>query len=193
MRWAATSRPPGSAASAPTGSNGWPTASVRVCASLAGILYIGDQAVAAPQTLGRGYELNAIAAAVVGGCSLQGGVGTIPGTVLGCLFLRSVIDGIAKIIKTGADVYEGLIVGIVVVVAVAFSQLREAGRQGKQFFPGALGWAAILTLALLAGTMATLIAEQRAGLAAGIGSLVLLVLVKLWQIRRAAERSHAVP
>ena len=76
-----------------------------MCASLAGILFIGDQSVADPQTLGRGYELNAIAAAVVGGCSLQGGVGTVSGTILGCLFLRSVIDGIAKIIKTGADVY----------------------------------------------------------------------------------------
>ena len=131
-----------------------------LCASLAGILYIGDQAVAAPQTLGRGYELNAIAAAVVGGCSLQGGVGTVPGTVLGCLFLRSVIDGIAKMIKTGADVYEGLIVGIVVVVAVAFSQLREAGRQGKQFFPGPLGWVAIVTLGLLAATLTTLVADK---------------------------------
>src|SRR5262245_40291156 len=49
-----------------------------VLSSIAGILYIGDQSVADPQTLGRGYELNAIAAAVVGGCSLQGGAGTIP-------------------------------------------------------------------------------------------------------------------
>jgi len=39
-------------------------------------------AVIEPETLGRGYELNAIAAAVVGGCSLQGGVGTIQGTIL---------------------------------------------------------------------------------------------------------------
>ncbi len=107
-----------------------------MCASLAGILYIGEQSVADPQTLGRGYELNAIAAAVVGGCSLQGGVGTVSGTVLGCLFLRSVIDGIAKIIKTGADVFEGLIVGIVVVMAVTFSQWRASGQRGKQFFAG---------------------------------------------------------
>ncbi len=94
-------------------------------ATIAGILFIGDQSVADPQTLGRGYELNAIAAAVVGGCSLQGGIGTAPGTALGALFLRVVIDGVAKIIKTGADVYEGLIVGLVVVVAVAFSKFRE--------------------------------------------------------------------
>ncbi len=106
-------------------------------ASVAGILNIANVGVADPQTAGLGDELNAIAAAVVGGCSLQGGVGTIPGTILGVLFLRCVMDGIAKVIKSGADVYEGLIVGIVVVVAVAFSQLRAAGRQGKQFFPGA--------------------------------------------------------
>src|SRR5205807_4382724 len=92
-----------------------------VFSSIAGILYIGDQSVADPQTLGQGYELNAIAAAVVGGCSLTGGVGTIPGTALGVLFLRTVIDGVAKVIKTGADVYEGLIVGSVVVIAVALT------------------------------------------------------------------------
>lgn len=97
--------------------------------AIAGVLYIGDQAVADPYTLGRGYELNAIAAAVVGGCSLQGGAGTIPGTVLGALFLRVVIDGVSKIIKSGADVYEGLIVGLVVVLAVAFTQWRSWGRR----------------------------------------------------------------
>ena len=82
-----------------------------VLASMAGILYVSDTTTANPQNLGRGYELNAIAAAVVGGCSLSGGVGTIPGTVLGVLFLRAVIDGVAKIIKSNAEVYEGLIVG----------------------------------------------------------------------------------
>ena len=99
--------------------------------AIAGVLYIGDQAVADPYTLGRGYELNAIAAAVVGGCSLQGGAGTIPGTVLGALFLRVVIDGVSKIIKSGADVYEGLIVGLVVVLAVAFTQWRSWGRGSR--------------------------------------------------------------
>ncbi len=64
-----------------------------ITASIAGILYIGDQTAAVPLNLGQGYELNAIAAAVVGGCSLPGGVGTIWGTVLGVLFLQVVIDG----------------------------------------------------------------------------------------------------
>ncbi len=160
-----------------------------LAASVVGILNIAEVAVAEPQTAGLGEELNAIAAAVVGGCSLQGGVGTVPGTVLGVVFLRCVMDGIAKMIKTGADVYEGLIVGIVVVVAVAFSQLREAGRQGKQFFPGALGWIAILTLGLLAATLTTLVAEKTAGTIAGASALALLLLVKFWQRRTAAARA----
>jgi ribose/xylose/arabinose/galactoside ABC-type transport system permease subunit len=130
--------------------------------SVAGILYVGDQSVADPQTLGRGYELNAIAAAVVGGCSLQGGVGTMPGTVLGALFLRTVIDGVAKIIKTGADVYEGLIVGIVVVFAVAFGQWDGRAR-GRRFFSGPIGAVAIVNLSLLAGAMVVLIAPRLFG------------------------------
>ncbi len=114
--------------------------------SVAGILYAAAGAASSPETVGKGYELNAIAAAVVGGCSLQGGVGTIPGSVLGCLFLRCVIDGVAKIIKTSADVYEGIIVGVVVVMAVAFTQLRKARQRGKRFFPGSLGFVSLIAL-----------------------------------------------
>jgi ribose/xylose/arabinose/galactoside ABC-type transport system permease subunit len=124
-----------------------------VLASVAGILYVSDTTTANPQNLGRGYELNAIAAAVVGGCSLAGGVGTITGTVLGVLFLRSVIDGVAKIIKSNAEVYEGLIVGAVVVVAVALTQFRQATRRGQRFFAGALGWVTVVNLAILAGML----------------------------------------
>jgi len=124
--------------------------------SLAGVLYVSDLGVAEPQTLGRGYELNAIASAVVGGCSLQGGVGTIPGTVLGALFLRVVIDGVSKVIKSGADVYEGLIVGVVVVFAVTFTGRAAAG-QRRSLFAGGLGLVALLNLTLIAGVMMALV------------------------------------
>jgi ribose/xylose/arabinose/galactoside ABC-type transport system permease subunit len=164
-----------------------------VLSSIAGILFIGEQATADPQTLGQGYELFAIAAAVVGGCSLKGGVGTIPGTVLGALFLRTVIDGVAKMIKSNAEVYEGLIVGAVVVVAVAFNQLREAGRRGKRFFGGALGWVTIINLTLLAGVLAAIFGQLLAinpktlGLAAGGVALVLILLVHFLEGRRRSE------
>ena len=121
-----------------------------VSASMVGIVYFADQGSAKPDVLARGYELNAIAAAVIGGCALTGGVGTIPGTVLGCLFLRTVIDAVNKIVGTGADVYEGMIVGIVVVLAVTFSQ-RGVTTLRRPFFASAIGWAAIPVLSLLAG------------------------------------------
>lgn len=121
-----------------------------VVASMVGIVYFADTGSATPDILARGYELNAIAAAVIGGCSLQGGVGTIMGTVLGCLFLRTVIDSVNKIVGTGADVYEGMIVGIVVVMAVTFSQ-RGSSAQRRPFFGTLIGWVAIPVLSLLAG------------------------------------------
>lgn len=128
--------------------------------SMAGILYVSQLSVADPQTSGRGYELNAIAAAVVGGCSLQGGVGTIPGTLLGALFLRVVIDGVAKIIKTGADVYEGLIVGVLVVFAVTFTRSSSAASGQRRLFSGSLGWVTLLNLTLLAGMMMALLGAK---------------------------------
>ncbi len=131
-----------------------------VLSSLAGILYVSQLSVADPQTSGRGYELNAIAAAVVGGCSLQGGVGTIPGTLLGSLFLRVVIDGVAKIIKTGADVYEGLIVGVLVVFAVTFTRSSSAASGPRRLFAGPLGWVTLLNLTLLAGMMMALLGAK---------------------------------
>ena len=121
-----------------------------VTASMVGIVYFADNGSAKPDIQARGYELNAIAAAVIGGCSLQGGVGTILGTVLGCLFLRTVIDSVNKIVGTGADVYEGMIVGIVVVMAVTFSQ-RGVTSLRRPFFGTLIGWAAIPVLSLLAG------------------------------------------
>jgi ribose/xylose/arabinose/galactoside ABC-type transport system permease subunit len=169
--------------------------------SIAGILYAGSGAAASPETVGKGYELNAIAAAVVGGCSLQGGVGTIPGSVLGCLFLRCVIDGVAKIIKTSADIYEGIIVGGVVVVAVAFTQLRQARRRGKPFFPGSLGIVSVLALSLLIGILAMLFGQKLAmggkaiGTIAGVIALLFLGTAWLVENRRArrAPASEALP
>jgi ribose/xylose/arabinose/galactoside ABC-type transport system permease subunit len=148
-----------------------------ILSSIAGILYICEVATADPEKLGKGYELNAIAAAVVGGCSLMGGVGTVPGTVLGVLFLRVVIDGVAKIIKSSADIYEGLIVGMVVVVAVAFTHVRQASGRGKRLFAGPLGIVTILNLSVLAGILAALFGKDFAVDGRMVGGVTLLVLV----------------
>ena len=61
-------------------------------AALGGVLFTGRSGQADPR-LGVTYELYAITAAVVGGCSLSGGVGSIRGTVLGLFLIQIVIKG----------------------------------------------------------------------------------------------------
>jgi len=160
-----------------------------IFSALAGILYTCEVATADPEKLGKGYELNAIAAAVVGGCSLTGGSGTIPGAVLGVLFLRVVIDGVAKIIKRSADIYEGLIVGVVVVVAVAFTQLRQSGRRGQRFLGGALGIVTAVNLAVLTGLLVTLFGQEVIdGKVVGVVALAVLILGRFLEGRSAAHK-----
>jgi ribose/xylose/arabinose/galactoside ABC-type transport system permease subunit len=160
-------------------------------AALAGLFYVANESVAAPVNQGRGHELNAIAASVVGGCSLSGGVGTVPGTVLGTIFLRVVIDAVSKIIKTGADVYEGLIVGIVVVIAVTFAQLGQLASGGRRLLPGPLGLCAIPVLAILAGSVVAMMASGRAGLVTGLAAIVLLAAVRWWEGHPAGAPADA--
>lgn len=156
-----------------------------MAAALAGIFYVANESVAAPVNQGRGHELNAIAAAVVGGCSLAGGVGTVPGTVLGTVFLRVVIDAVSKVIKTGADVYEGLIVGVVVVIAVTFGQLGQ--RSGsRQLLPGPLGLAAIPVLAIFCGGTVAMTSGTMPGVGAGVVAMALLGGLRAWESRSAA-------
>lgn len=132
-----------------------------VTASIVGIISFADQGSAKPDIMARGYELNAIASSVIGGCSLQGGVGTIPGVVLGCLFLRTVIDAVSKIVGTGSDLFEGMIVGIVVVLAVTFSQ-RADRVMSKKYFASPIGWCVIPVLGLSAAMAMLLFVGQQA-------------------------------
>jgi ribose/xylose/arabinose/galactoside ABC-type transport system permease subunit len=91
-------------------------------AALGGVLFAGNTG-QADSRMGVSYELFAITAAVVGGCSLAGGVGSIRGTVLGLILIQIVIKGTGLVVK-GIDPtqIEGLVLGTVVVLAVAFNQ-----------------------------------------------------------------------
>jgi ribose/xylose/arabinose/galactoside ABC-type transport system permease subunit len=167
-----------------------------ITAAIAGWFLMVDARVAQPVDQARGYELNAIAAAVIGGCSLQGGIGTVAGTVLGALFLRLVIDAVAKLIKSNADVYEGMIVGIVVALAVTLTQFRQLLQAGREFFPGVRGWFAIPTIAIAAGLLGMMgsanveLLKGRTvlvGLVIGLASLALLSAVKWIESRRSTQ------
>lgn len=72
---------------------------------------------------GQGYELNVIAAAVVGGASLSGGKGTALGALLGALIIQMISTGIVIL---GIDQnYSQIIIGAVVIVAVVLDQFNN--------------------------------------------------------------------
>lgn len=161
-------------------------------AAIAGILWTGYAGMAQPSTQGMGQELNAIACAVVGGVSLQGGMGTVAGTMLGAVFLRVVIDSVAKVIKSQPDESQGLIVGTLVVLAVAFNEIRRAGGLRRRFFSGWLGIVNIGILSLLAGTMTGFLIKQNkllTGLTSGGLVLIALSLKKLSEVRASRRPS----
>ena len=157
-------------------------------AAIAGILYSSYVGMSNPATQGMGYELNAIAAAVVGGASLAGGIGTIPGTMLGALFLRVVIDSVAKTVKTNPDEFQGLIVGALVVLAVAFNGLRDAGGLRRKFFPGGLGTVNIFILSLLGGVITAVMSSNNKLTTGGIVAGVLLVLLGVKKLQETKPR-----
>jgi D-xylose transport system permease protein len=72
-------------------------------------------------SLGTGMELNVIAAAVIGGTSFAGGIGTIIGAVLGALVMQSLVSGMVLI---GIEApLQDIVVGIVLVLAVTLDTL----------------------------------------------------------------------
>jgi inositol transport system permease protein len=78
--------------------------------------------------MGMSYELDAIAASVIGGTSLSGGVGRIGGTVIGTIILGVMTSGFTFI---GFDAYiQDIVKGIVIVLAVAADQYRQRKRLG---------------------------------------------------------------
>jgi ribose transport system permease protein len=72
---------------------------------------------------GIGLELDVIAAAVIGGASLFGGVGTIPGTLIGAFLIALIRNGAVLL---GIDTfYQQVIIGVIIWVAVFWDQYRR--------------------------------------------------------------------
>ena len=92
-----------------------------LCAGIAALLSLGYYG-AATSGDGQGYELNVIAAAVVGGASLTGGRGSALGVVLGALVIQMISSGIVIL---GIDQnYSQIIIGSVVIAAVVLDNLN---------------------------------------------------------------------
>jgi ribose transport system permease protein len=77
----------------------------------------------AQPALGAGYELDAIAAVVIGGTSLSGGEGSILGTIIGAFIMSVLINGLR--INSVPQEWQMVITGIIVVLAVYLDILRR--------------------------------------------------------------------
>lgn len=90
--------------------------------ALAGIL-MASRLNSAQPGLGMGYELEAIAAVVIGGTSLSGGKGTIVGTVIGALIMSVLTNGL-RILSVPQE-WQTVVVGLVILFAVYVDILRR--------------------------------------------------------------------
>lgn len=104
---------------------GWKIAVYAVSGLFAGLagLLMAARLDSAQPSLGFGYELEAIAAAVIGGTSLSGGEGTILGTVIGA-FLISILTNGLRILSVSQE-WQIVVTGVIVVIAVYLDIVRR--------------------------------------------------------------------
>ena len=92
------------------------------CAAISGLITASQLRAAHPAT-GESWELNAIAAAVLGGTSMSGGVGTIGGTIVGVLVITVLNDGM--IMMGISSFWQMVIKGVVIVLAVVIDLVQK--------------------------------------------------------------------
>lgn len=101
-----------------------------VLAGLGGVLFLFDVGSASPSTAGSWYELYAVTGAVLGGCSLRGGEGTIPGILLGTAILP-LLRNLCIFAGVPSDL-EFTVIGVALLLGTIADELfkRRAARQG---------------------------------------------------------------
>ncbi len=105
-----------------TGVKVWVYVVSGMCAAVAGLIIASELTSAAPQT-GQTFELNAIAAVVIGGASLAGGRGTVKGALIGAFVIGFLSDGLVLI--GVSSFWQTVIKGVVIVLAVILDQGQE--------------------------------------------------------------------
>lgn len=102
---------------------------VGALAGLSGSMYIGYFG-AAETGAGGGYELQVIAATVIGGASLSGGRGTAIGAILGAILVRLIDSGMV-ILKIPQD-YNQIVMGAAIIIAVVVDQAKSGLSKGTR-------------------------------------------------------------
>ena len=93
-----------------------------VCAAMVGMIAASELMASHPAT-GETWEMNAIAAAVLGGTSMSGGIGSIGGTIVGAFVIGVLNDGM--IMSGVSSFWQMVIKGLVIVVAVMIDQFQR--------------------------------------------------------------------
>lgn len=103
----------------------WKIAVYTLCGLFSGLagVVIAARLNSAQPALGAGYELDAIAATVIGGTSLSGGEGTILGTIIGAFIISTLTNGL-RILGVPQE-WQMVITGVIVVLAVYLDRLRR--------------------------------------------------------------------
>ena len=103
----------------------WKIAVYALAGAITGVagLIIASRLNSAQPALGQGYELEAIAAVVIGGTSLAGGTGTILGTIIGAFIMGVLINGLR--ILSVAQEWQTVVTGVIIILAVYADILRR--------------------------------------------------------------------
>ena len=106
----------------------WKIVVYSVSGGICGIagLLIASRLNSAQPALGQGYELDAIAAVVIGGTSLSGGTGTILGTIIGAFIMSVLTNGLR--IMSVAQEWQTVVTGVIIILAVYADILRRRKR-----------------------------------------------------------------
>jgi erythritol transport system permease protein len=99
-----------------------------VCAAVAGLIIASELTAAAPQT-GTTFELNAIAAVVIGGAALTGGRGNVRGVLVGAFVIGFLSDGL--VILGVSTFWQTTIKGAVIILAVVLDQAQQQIKRSK--------------------------------------------------------------
>jgi inositol transport system permease protein len=100
---------------------------VGLFAGLAGFV-LSARLNSAEAVAGQGYELTVIAAVVIGGTSLFGGIGSVGGTVVGAILIGVLLNGL--VLLNVSSYVQQIIVGVIIVFAVAFDRFVKGRRHG---------------------------------------------------------------
>jgi erythritol transport system permease protein len=96
------------------------------CAAIVGLIVSSELMASHPAT-GESFELNAIAAAVLGGTSMSGGRGTIGGTIIGAFVIGILSDGL--VMMGVSEFWQMVIKGLVIIIAVVVDQAQRRLQQ----------------------------------------------------------------